>query len=74
MMNSNYLLKCVLVSFILAPPFIMISQDGSKTNKFGGISSETQDQVSLNIMELGRSNNLTMQHLDILTNRIGGRL
>lgn len=33
-----------------------------------------QNNVSRKIMELGRTDNRTMQHLDILTNRIGGRL
>jgi hypothetical protein len=33
-----------------------------------------QNNVSRKIMELGRTDNRTMQHLDILTTRIGGRL
>ncbi len=32
-----------------------------------------QNAVSRRIMELGRSDNRTMQHLDVLANRIGGR-
>lgn len=32
-----------------------------------------QNQVSNRIMEIGRTNNLTMQHLDVLANRIGAR-
>jgi len=32
-----------------------------------------QNKVSQRIMEMGRSDNLTMQHLDVLANRIGGR-
>ncbi len=33
-----------------------------------------QDAVTRKIIELGQTDNRTMQHLDILTNRIGGRL
>ncbi|MDD3788661.1 MAG: M28 family peptidase [Petrimonas sp.] len=33
-----------------------------------------QNKVSKNIMEIGKTDNRTMQHLDVLTNRIGGRL
>lgn len=41
----------------------------------GIISSvNAQDAVTKKIIELGLSDNRTMQHLDILTNRIGGRL
>lgn len=32
-----------------------------------------QNHVSQKIMELGKTDNRTMQHLDVLTNRIGGR-
>jgi hypothetical protein len=33
----------------------------------------SQSKVSKRIMEIGRTDNRTMQHLDILVNRIGGR-
>lgn len=33
-----------------------------------------QNRVSQKIMEIGRTDNRTMQHLDILSNRIGGRV
>ncbi len=36
--------------------------------------SLSQNRVSKKIMEIGKSDNRTMEHLDILTNRIGGRL
>lgn len=33
----------------------------------------SQNKVTKRVMELGKTDNQTMQHLDILTNRIGGR-
>ena len=33
----------------------------------------SQNKVSKRIMEIGRTDNRTMQHLDVLVNRIGGR-
>ncbi|HLN53446.1 MAG TPA: M28 family peptidase [Lentimicrobium sp.] len=36
--------------------------------------ASAQDAVTKKIIEAGKSDNRTMQHLDILTNRIGGRL
>ena len=33
-----------------------------------------QDTVIQKIIEIGKTDNQTMQHLDVLTNRIGGRL
>ncbi len=33
-----------------------------------------EDSVVNKIIELGRKDNKTMEHLDVLTNRIGGRL
>lgn len=38
------------------------------------IQISAQNNVSLNIMKIGTENNQTMKHLDVLTNRIGGRL
>jgi hypothetical protein len=32
-----------------------------------------QNKVSKKIMEIGKTDNQTMLHLDVLTNRIGGR-
>ena len=32
-----------------------------------------QNQVSKQIMQIGRTDNRTMKHLDVLTNRIGAR-
>ncbi len=40
---------------------------------FLSITAVAQNKVSRRIMELGKTDNRTMQHLDILTNRIGGR-
>ena len=37
------------------------------------ISISAQNNVSRRIMEIGKTDNRTMEHLDILTNRIGGR-
>ena len=36
--------------------------------------SNAQNNVTRKIMEMGKTDNRTMQHLDVLTNRIGGRL
>lgn len=38
------------------------------------LSVAAQNKVTKQIMELGRNDNQTMHHLDVLTNRIGGRL
>jgi hypothetical protein len=38
----------------------------------GGVV-QSQNKVSRRIMEIGRTDNRTMQHLDVLSNRIGGR-
>ncbi len=38
------------------------------------INLSAQDAVTRKIIEAGKTDNRTMQHLDILTNRIGGRL
>lgn len=38
------------------------------------ISISAQDKVVKKVFELGKSNNTTMNHIDILANRIGGRL
>ncbi len=40
---------------------------------FAVISVNAQNKVSQKIMEMGRNDNRTMEHLDILANRIGGR-
>jgi hypothetical protein len=37
------------------------------------LSAGAQNNVSKKIMEMGKTDNRTMQHLDILSNRIGGR-
>lgn len=37
-------------------------------------SVNAQNRVSKKIMEIGKTDNRTMQHLDVLSNRIGGRL
>ena len=37
------------------------------------LSLHAQNKVTKQIMETGKNDNRTMQHLDILTNRIGGR-
>jgi hypothetical protein len=37
-------------------------------------AATAQDNVSRKIMEMGKTDNRTMQHLDVLSNRIGGRL
>ncbi|MDR0333384.1 MAG: M28 family peptidase [Dysgonamonadaceae bacterium] len=37
-------------------------------------TTTAQDNVSRKIMEIGKTDNRTMQHLDVLSNRIGGRL
>lgn len=37
------------------------------------LSLNAQNKISKQIMEIGRTDNRTMQHLDVLTNRIGGR-
>ena len=39
----------------------------------GSLPVGAQNKVSRKIMEIGKTDNRTMQHLDILTNRIGGR-
>ena len=39
----------------------------------GSLPVGAQNKVSKKIMEIGKTDNRTMQHLDILTNRIGGR-
>lgn len=36
--------------------------------------SVAQNRVSQRIMEMGKTDNRTMQHLDVLSNRIGGRI
>ena len=38
------------------------------------VSVNGQNRVSQKIMEIGKTDNRTMQHLDVLTNRIGGRV
>jgi hypothetical protein len=38
------------------------------------IASAQQDKVVKSIIQLGQTDNRTMQHLDVLTNRIGGRI
>lgn len=38
------------------------------------LSVNGQNRVSQKIMEIGKTDNRTMQHLDVLTNRIGGRV
>ncbi len=38
------------------------------------INIAAQNKVSEKIMEMGRTDNRTMEHLDVLSNRIGGRL
>ncbi|NMB36614.1 MAG: Zn-dependent exopeptidase M28 [Bacteroidales bacterium] len=38
------------------------------------ISVNSQDKVIKKVLELGKSDNTTMDHIDILANRIGGRL
>lgn len=40
---------------------------------FFNLSAQT-DEVTQKIIEIGKNDNRTMQHLDVLTNRIGGRL
>lgn len=40
---------------------------------FFSLSILAQNAVSRRILEMGRSDNRTMQHLDVLANRIGGR-
>ena len=37
-------------------------------------ASAQEKSVTDKIIEIGKSDNKTMQHLDVLTNRIGGRL
>ncbi|MDO5522663.1 MAG: M28 family peptidase [Bacteroidia bacterium] len=41
---------------------------------FTVLSVSAQNKVSKRIMEIGQTDNRTMEHLDILANRIGGRL
>lgn len=38
------------------------------------LSLQAQNKVAQRIMEIGRTDNQTMRHLDVLSNRIGGRL
>lgn len=40
---------------------------------FAASSVGAQNKVTRKIMEMGRTDNQTMQHLDVLTNRFGGR-
>jgi len=37
------------------------------------ISAQTPDSIVHKIIEIGKTDNQTMQHLDVLCNRIGGR-
>lgn len=56
---KNLKLTLLALSLLLALPLSLISQDKSVTEK---------------IIEIGTTDNRTMNHLDVLTNRIGGRL
>ncbi|GAB1374193.1 hypothetical protein MASR1M46_10760 [Bacteroidales bacterium] len=38
------------------------------------MSASDHDNVVSNIIKIGQTDNRTMHHLDVLTNRIGGRL
>ncbi len=39
-----------------------------------GLNARSQDNVVKSIIELGRTDNRTMEHVDFVSNRIGGRL
>lgn len=53
------------------PLFILLAVALSSVT---ALSSLAQDQVVKKIIEIGNSDNRAMEHLDVLSNRIGGRL
>ena len=54
---KKFLVMSIVVSFLFIPPF----------------SNAQTDPVVEKIIEIGRKDNRTMKHLDVLTNRFGGR-
>jgi len=47
---------------------------GLFTVYIGSVSMAQKDPVFQKILEIGKTDNRTMQHLDVLCNRFGGRL
>lgn len=73
-MRIKILLKWLIALCIFIYSSSIYAQNVAKKNEARETLQDTQNQVCLNIMEIGKKDNRTMQHLDILTNRIGGRL